>query len=375
MQHIRINKATYKILLCFIIILLLPTHAAGEVVPITELQDKLDNISEEEKTVLTELFSLEQDMAALEADELKITDEIAHLQKSIKQLENSIEEKQSDYDRQCEILKKVLVNYQRRGPASYLEILLQAEDLSSFIKSLNIIKDISHNTSELLEALKKGQKELKDKKYGLEKDYALLEQKQTILAQDLHKKQLLQQQKKEYLASLKQDSEHYQEKLEMVSSMWEDCTKLFPDISKEITDIIGAGNFTLEDLHIKYGFLNIAGYIEEETFNSILTDNTKLPKTIFRFEEGKVVIEVPEERLLLKGNFHITGDSAVSFEAEEGYFYDLPLEKASIDEIFKNGPLIINFELIADNVIAIDFKITDVECQDGTLNFIIIPQL
>lgn len=374
MQRMRINKAYCVLLLCFVIILLIPIHAAGEVVPISELKDKLENISEEEKTVLTELFSLEQDIAVLEDDELQISDEITQLQKSIKQLENSIEDKQSDYDRQCEILKKVLMIYQRRGPASYLEILLQAEDLSSFIKSLNIIKDISHNTNELLDSLKEGQKELKEKKSGLEKDNTLLKQKRAKLAQDLHKKQQLQQQKEDYLATLKQDSKHYMEQLEIVSSMWGDCTRLFPEISKEITEIIGAGNFTLEDLHIKYGFLNIAGYIEEETFNKILTDNTKLSKTIFRFEEGKAVIEVPEERLLLKGNFNITGDNAVSFEAVEGYFYDLPLEKASIDEIFNNGPLIINFELIADNVIAIDFKITDVECQEGTLNFIIIPQ-
>jgi len=378
MERIRANKAYYIIILltviCLAFILRVPSHAAGEVAPITELKEKLENISEEEAAVLSELFSLEQEIAALEADELRISDEINQLQRSILDLEKSIQEKQEAYDNQCEILKQVLVNYQRRGPASYIEILLRAKDFSSFIKSLNIIKDISHNTNELLEELKEGQKQLNEKKASLETENALLEQKRTELANDIHKKMQLQQQKEEYLASLKQDGEYYRIQLELVSGMWENCKKLFSEMSKDIADIINAGLFAVDDLNLKLGFFNISGYIEEETFNRVLSDNSNLTETVFEFEEGRVKIEVPSERLLLIGNFVITGKSEVTFEAEEGYFYDLPLEKSSIDEIFMNGPLTINFDLIADDIIVIDFKITDVTSNDGTLDFVVVPQ-
>lgn len=378
MERIRANKAYYIIILltviCLAFILRVPSHAAGEVAPITELKEKLENISEEEAAVLSELFSLEQEIAALEADELRISDEINQLQRSILDLEKSIQEKQEAYDNQCEILKQVLVNYQRRGPASYIEILLRAKDFSSFIKSLNIIKDISHNTNELLEELKEGQKQLNEKKASLETENALLEQKRTELANDIHKKMQLQQQKEEYLASLKQDGEYYRIQLELVSGMWENCKKLFSEMSKDIADIINAGLFAVDDLNLKLGFFNISGYIEEETFNRVLSDNSNLTETVFEFEEGRVKIEVPSERLLLIGNFVVTGKSEVTFEAEEGYFYDLPLEKSSIDEIFMNGPLTINFDLIADDIIVIDFKITDVTSNDGTLDFVVVPQ-
>lgn len=374
-MHRIIKYRVYSVLiLCLAMILLVPSHAAGEVATITELKEKLENISEEEKAVLTELFAIEQDISALEADEKKLAAEIERLQESIRKLTASIEEKQSSYDKQLDILKQVLVNYQRRGPASYLEIILQAKDLSSFIKSLNILKDISHNTNELLTELKEGKTELEEKKSSLEADKTLLRQKLDKLAEDLKIKQQLQKQKEDYLAVLQQDRDNYSKQLELVAGMWEECMRLFPEISEEIKEIIEAGYLTLEDLHIKLGFFTMSGYIDEKTFNKVLADNSKLTQTLFKFEDGRVVIDVPQERLLLRGKFIITGKSAVSFVADEGYFYDLPLEQTSIDELFANKGLTIDFERIADDVITINFKITDVGSEEGRLSFVIVPQ-
>lgn len=374
-MHRIIKYRVYSVLiLCLAMILLVPSHAAGEVATITELKEKLENISEEEKAVLTELFAIEQDISALEADEKKLAAEIERLQESISKLTTSIEEKQSSYDKQLDILKQVLVNYQRRGPASYLEIILQAKDLSSFIKSLNILKDISHNTNELLTELKEGKTELEEKKSSLEADKTLLRQKLDKLAEDLKIKQQLQKQKEDYLAVLQQDRDNYSKQLELVAGMWEECMRLFPEISEEIKEIIEAGYLTFEDLHIKLGFFTMSGYIDEKTFNKVLADNSKLTQTLFKFEDGRVVIDVPQERLLLRGKFIITGKSAVSFVADEGYFYDLPLEQTSIDELFANEGLTIDFERIADDVITINFKITDVGSEEGRLSFVIVPQ-
>jgi len=363
-----------SLMLFFAIMLSAASHAAGEVVPITELKDKLESISEEEKKVLAELFSLEQEIIALEADERKLSEEIKQLQKSIKQLEESIEEKQEAYDNRCQILKQVLVNYQRRGPASYIEILLQAENLSSFIKSLNILKDISRNTRELLDELKERQRELIDKKAALEEENVLLVQKRAELEADISKKLQLVRQKEDYLESLKQESEYFSQQLELVLRMWDNCLKLFAEVSKEITEIINGGYITAEDLNIGFGFFSISGYIEEDTINDALSEHSRLSNTIFRFEDGRAIIEVPDERLKLIGDFVVTGNKEVSFQAQEGYFFDLPLEKSSIDEIFSNGSLTINFEQIADDIVFIDFRITDVSCEDGKLGFTVIPQ-
>lgn len=375
MERIKKMKACYILMLSFLIMVIIPSHAAGEVVPITELKDKLENISEEEKKVLSELFSLEQEIAGLEADEQKLSEDINQLQNSIKQMESLIEENQSSYDKRCDILRQVLVSYQRRGPASYLEILLQARDLSDFIKSLNIIKDISHNTNELLNELKQKQKELKEQKSSLEQENALLEQKRNELEKDIEDRMQLQKQKEDYLAKLKEESTYFEEQLELVTDMWEKCKTLLPDLSREITDIISGGYVGLEDINVNFGFLKISGNISEDTFNNVLSEYGRLTKVTFKFEDGRVLIEVPEEKLLLVGNFEITGESKVSFVADEGYFYDLPLEKSSLDEIFGNGSLTIDFNQITEGVITIDFKITEIGSQEGGLYFTITPQL
>lgn len=375
MERIKKMKACYILMLSFLIMVIIPSHAAGEVVPITELKDKLENISEEEKKVLSELFSLEQEIAGLEADEQKLSEDINQLQNSIKQMESLIEENQSSYDKRCDILRQVLVSYQRRGPASYLEILLQARDLSDFIKSLNIIKDISHNTNELLNELKQKQKELKEQKSSLEQENALLEQKRNELEKDIEDRMQLQKQKEDYLAKLKEESTYFEEQLELVTDMWEKCKTLLPDLSREITDIISVGYVGLEDINVNFGFLKISGNISEDTFNNVLSEYGRLTKVTFKFEDGRVLIEVPEEKLLLVGNFEITGESKVSFVADEGYFYDLPLEKSSLDEIFGNGSLTIDFNQITEGVITIDFKITEIGSQEGGLYFTITPQL
>jgi peptidoglycan hydrolase CwlO-like protein len=349
-------------------------QASGEVGPITDLEDKLGSISEKEKAVLNELFTLEQEIDSLEQEEGRINGDMEALQKQIAALGKKIDEKQQDYDMQLEILKKVLVQYQRGGPASYLEILLNADSLSEFIKSLNIIKDISHNINELLSSLETDKKVLKEEKSQLDDKNVLLEQKKNELAQNLRDKQKVQQAKEDYLASLKEDRKFYEDQLNNVKQVWEDCRSLFGTMVNEITDIIGSGYFTMEDLNLEYGIFTVQGCLKEETFNRILSEKSSLPQTILHFNEKQVVIEVPEKHLILNGNFIIDGESAIRFEVESGTFYDMPLVASAIEELFQNGPLMIDFKSIAGDMVIIDFKINEVESKAGTLNFVIMPQ-
>jgi peptidoglycan hydrolase CwlO-like protein len=370
----RINKLIAIAAAFILFLLLVPIQASGEVKPITDLEDKLTNISEEEKAVLEKLFALSQDIDALEQEEAVINGEIDALQQQTDQLGKEIVKKQSDYDKQLDILKQVLVSYQRGGPASYLEILLRAEDLASFLKSINIMKDISHNVNELLTSLQDGKKELQRKKDQLEADKVLLKQKEEELTANIHTKQQKQEEQETYLASLQEDRAFYQDQLDSVSQMWDNCKKLFPAVSKEISDIVGAGKFALEDLNLEYSLFSISGSLKEETFNQILSDNSALTLTFFHFEDDQVVIEVPEEHLVLKGNFIISGKNAIQYEVTEGTFYDMPLEAASITELFQNGPLLIDFSKVTGEMTIIDFTLTEVQSTQGELDFVIIPE-
>lgn len=375
MPHNKKLRNLIVMILTFVLItVLIPIHASGEVAPITDLEDKLDGISEEEKAVLEELFTLQQEIDALEQEEDNINSDIDELKSQITGLEKEIENKQEDYDLQLDILKQVLVQYQRGGPASYLEILLNADSLSEFIKSLNVMKDMSHNVNELLTGLQEGKKELQAEKSRLADKNVLLEQKKNELAENIHNKQQVQQEQEAYLASLKEDRTFYEEQLGNVKQIWADCQTLFSSMVVELTRIISSGYFTVEDLNIEYGFFAAQGNLQEDTFNRVLSENSTPLQIIFHFEENQVVIEVPEKHLVLYGNFVIAGESAIEYEVDSGTFYDMPLEASAIEELFVNGPLMIDFKSIAGDLDIMDFKISEVESKDGTLNFIIIPQ-
>ncbi|MDD3174643.1 MAG: hypothetical protein PHF63_13445 [Herbinix sp.] len=372
-SHRKRNIIITFVLIVTLIGVIVPIRVSGEVKPITEVEDKLEGITKEEKAVLEELFSINQKIEELELEEEKINGEINTLQQQINELTGEIEAKQKDYDFQLDILEQVLVDYQRGGPSTYFEILLSAEDLSTFLKSINVIKDISHNMNDLLASLEDGKKALQTEKESLDLKAVELEQKKTELAQNLSNNQELQEDKKTYLAALQENKAYYKEQLGNLETMWEDCQSLFPKLADEITETINEGYFAWDDLNMDLGFLNMNGYIEEDTFNGILEENTKISKTKFLFKENKVILEVPEEHLVLTGNFIIAGKSAIQFEVLEGTFYDMPLEKASIEELFENGPMLIDFNLISEGIITVDFTLNKVESQEAKLAFDISP--
>lgn len=354
--------------------IIIPIHAYGKVKPITAVEDTLEGISEEEKSVLKELFSINQKITELEAEAEKINKEISSLKQQMKDLEEKIDEKQKDYDSQLSILKQVLVKYQRGGPSTYLEGLLGAKKLSSFLKSMNAIKDISHNVNDLLVDLEAGKKVLQEQNQKLKEKDAALEIKQLELTENLNKNVTLQKEKETYLASLQEEKAYYAEQLGNLQTMWENCQSLFPKLAKEITDTINEGYFTFDDLNMGSGFLNMKGYIEEDTFNGILSENSELANTQFGFEENQVILSVPKEHLVLIGNFIISGKSAIKFEVMSGTFYDMPLEKASIEELFAKGPMLIDFGLISKGIITIEFTLNEVESKEKKLTFEVSPK-
>jgi peptidoglycan hydrolase CwlO-like protein len=348
-----------------------PLPASGEVASIEDTKDKLEHISEEEHKVLEQLFLITKEMEALEVEQTKIANEMKALKEEISDLEASIDRAQKDYDSKLEVLQEVLVYYQRGGPATYLEILLNAESFSEFLKSLNVIKDISHNVSELLTSLEEGQILLKLQKEQLDNKVVMLENKQLELEQNMRERETARQEQETYLTGLNENRVYYEEQLSNLQLLWDDCKKLFTNIVSETTRIIGEGYFTAEDLNLGFGLFTMPGAIEEDTFNSVLNDNSDMTETFFHFRDGEVVLEVPELHLILQGNFVIEGDRAIRYEVTEGTFYELPLDELSMRILFEQGPFVIDFAAITNGIEIVDFTLQEVTSQEKRLSFVI----
>ena len=352
---------------------LFPNMASGEVKPITEIKEKLEGISEEEKKILKELFTIRQEIYEKEKEEARISGEINILEKDIDKIRIGIDEKQKDYDDNLQLLKQVLQLYQRGGPASYLEILLGAKDLRTFLNGLNLIKDISRNVDELLTSLEEDKKNLQDEKAILDSQMIQLEQKMIDLQRPIEEKLALKLKMEEYLANLLEEKEDYEEQLKDLEQLWGECKLLFSNIVSEMTRIVGEGHFKDEDLNLSLGLFRINGLIHEDTFNRIIKEHSNLPETNIHFSQDQVQIQVPDWKLVLTGNFIIEGNTSIRFVVKEGTFYGLPLEESSLEELFEQGPLFIDLKDMAGDMVTIDFYLHDVDTLEDNLKFTIIP--
>lgn len=353
------------------ILMAAPLRVSGEVAPIEDTKDKIENISQEEMEVLEKLFVIVKEVEALEQEESKLNIEVTDIKSQISELETVIEDTRKEYEGEKELLRQVLIYYQRGGPASYLEILLKAESFGEFLKSLNAIKDISHNVSGLLDSLEASRQKLQGEKEQLDGKAILLKKKQYELGQKLKEREAAEQEQETYLSGLKENRIYYEEQLQNLQLLWEDCRTVFTNTVAETTRIIGEGYFTAEDLNLGMGLFTMPGAIEEDTFNRVLNENSEIAETYFYFKEKEVVLEVPTLHLKLLGNYVIADESAIRYEVNSGTFYDLPLDELSIKALFEKGPLIIDFAAITGDIEIVDFILQEVNSEEGRLAFVI----
>jgi len=111
--------------------------------------------------------------------------------------------------------------------------------------------------------------------------------------------------------------------------------------------------------------------VHEDTFNRVINENSNLADMKFSFEKDLVRIEIPDNNLVLEGTFVIREKTALEFVPESGTFYNMALEPESIEELFRNGPMIIDFEKVAQDTITVNFELKEVVTGDGYLYFTI----
>ena len=365
-------KSSLIIVLVFSLgLLIAPSKATGETQAVTEAMEQLEGISKEEQETLEKLFLYTQEIEEMERQQTSINKEIERLVIDIDSLDKSIAKEEENYISNLELLELLLISYQRSGPASYLDILLSANDLTSFIKSLNLIKDITRNTRELLDSIEEIRLYLEEKKEELSQNKSLLEIRRGELeVAIINVKSLLEEQEK-YLDSLEEKRELYEEHLDNLKFMWDNIKDLFSEIVGEFSRIVREEHFTMDDLKIEFGFMSIKGALHEDTFTRILNDNTALTDMYFSFNNDGVIVDVPEYKLTLRGYFIIQDSYSLLFVPEGGSFYDMALEIESIEELFSRKPLFIDFESIIGDMLTIDIKLKDVYTEDGYLKFTI----
>ena len=166
---------------------------------------------------------------------------------------------------------------------------------------LNIIREFSHSTGEVLDSIEEEKTKLVLDEENLRQEKARLEAKRDELIEVLGLKLKLKQEQEAYLESLNDEKDQYQAQLNELEKSWDELKILFAEISNEFPKIIQNGNISMEDLNLSFTFTSIKGSISEGKVNEIVKTNPNLPEMVFDFTEDDVKIELPEKRLILMG--------------------------------------------------------------------------
>jgi len=343
---------------------------AGQAAPFSEAAEKLTGLTEKERAAVLTLFTLVRQIEELEREEADIVRETEATAREMLLLESSVAEEAARYDVKQVALRQLLRSYQRMGPSTYLEIILDSNSLADFLRRLSILRDITHNTGRLLDLLAESRNALSAKKAGLAEKHRSMTEMQEQLKETLAQKKQGKIELEVYLASLQEEREYYQEHLAGVQQAWARLLTLFPEVTRAFSRIIAEGNLPREALRTSFTFYGIKGSIDDTTLNQIITAYPGLPNLVFAFKPGEVEIKVPENHLVLTGSFVILEEHTLQFQAIEGSFFGMPLKPGSLEDLFRKHPLSLNLKpLLAGS------GIRSVEILNGQLELQIIPVL
>ncbi|MDF2840675.1 MAG: hypothetical protein K0Q99_1447 [Clostridia bacterium] len=343
---------------------------AEQVEPPSPNQEGLLDISEEEKQILQSLFTLTQEIQVLENEEKKASGELEAARTELAVLESLIAIEEEDYGKKQEALKRFLKIYQKMGPGSYLEIIMDSDNLSTLLRRLNTLRDLTRNTGKLLEQLDERKVSLSSKKVKLAETLVMIKERQEHSKEALAEKLKLKEEKETYLASLKDQSLLYQEYLKSLEKMIAELKPLLQQAGKEFSSIITDGSLSRDALKLSISLFNVKGTMEEKTFNNMISKQPSLSEMVFTFHNDEIEIGIPNKKLILFGSFVINEVNTLSFQAEKGSFYGMPLEPGYIEELLNEGELTLDLKpLLGKNTLQ------SIKLREGYIELNIKPSL
>ncbi|MDA8227918.1 MAG: hypothetical protein M0T74_09545 [Desulfitobacterium hafniense] len=342
---------------------------AGTEVFFPETIEKMAGITEMEMETLQKLFLQVQEIEEMEKEAKGIAGDIDKIIKEIEGLQRSIADEEIAYAKKKENLKQLLKSYQRIGPGSYLEIVLESKDLTEFLRRINTLREITRNTGELLEQLQNIKEKQATEKMRLTEKLVSMEDKQAQLVESLAKEKQLKKVLQNDLASLSEERLHYKEYLTDLQQKWDDLKPFFSNTASEFSRMIEEGSLPQDAFQLSFGILGIKGTIGDKKLNEIIASNPQLPEMEFSFHKEKVQLSIPEKNLVLKGNFDIQEGHTLRFQVTEGSFYGMALQSEAIEELFRKGDMMINFKSLLGS-----FTLRSVELKDGYLELSVRPE-
>lgn len=333
-------------LITVLVISILTCVLTGQADPFSAVQEKLEGISVEEKKMLEQLFIILQEINLMENEGERIAQEIEDINNDVKILEKEITKEEDEYKIKQNGLGQVLKSYQRMGPVSYIGIILESDSLSSFLRRINILRDLTRDTGELLKKIEESKTRLIDRNKKLKDSIKMLEERQKELKQALEKANKLKADLEKHISDLGEEKELYKSYLTDMQIAWDEAKATFSKTAENFSKIVEGSSLSSEDLNLSFSINGVRGSLKENTINDIIAKQSDLKDMVIDFQPEKIQIVLSDKNLKLSGKFIIEEGYYLVFQAEEGSFYDMKLEPGSIEELLRENKLVLDLKAL-----------------------------
>jgi peptidoglycan hydrolase CwlO-like protein len=361
-------------LIILLIFATLFTYSFGQLVDpnqsMGEINTTISQLSEEEIQILESLFLIQQEVRELEIKQERTELEIEDLEKKIGNIEDEISGLEQSYDNNLDVMEDVLKSYQRKGPLSNLQLILSSDSLSTLIKRINSIRDLSRNTNELLVTLENEKEELVSIKLELDETLEIIQERRVQLLKTIEDKTATIQRLQDSLQNLQEEKERYEGYLSGLNDSWDQVKPIFLQTIQGITDTVESGQLPESMLNVRISLTGISGRIFDEELNDELSKKDYPTPAKLLFHEDHVRLVMPDLNLNIRGNLIILDNTTLRFEITDGEYMGLALEESAVMDLFDFGYLDLKFEKLLGNN-----TIRSIDLQDGYMDLQIRPSL
>ncbi|MFO7611881.1 MAG: hypothetical protein R6W99_05260 [Clostridia bacterium] len=311
-----------------------------------QAREKLSQITEEEKEVLEDLMVLASEIELLDTRLAQADLAIKTYESDISDKEALIALKSASYEKARYNLGEILRKRQRAGAASTINILLGSSSLRDLIRRINLLRDLSRNTSDLMEEIESMRKNIASEKSVLEKLKSDMEHEKAEINKIHEEKTKAIDTLAAYLNSLESEKAYYQEYLESLEEVWSNLKVLFAETIDAFTGIIESGDMPEDTVEVIFSLFNTRGRIYQDKFNAILSGRNDLPALVFGFFTDRVTLDFPEYEVSLVGKFDLVDSSTIQYLVSGGSFYGLELSESSLADLFSKSDLVFSLKSV-----------------------------
>lgn len=163
-----------KLFVCMLILSFILTAGAGSLAFADDLQDQMDQVTEEKNAVSSEMADLTEKVEAAQSEVNQIQKNIEEKQAQIDQAVAEIEQTKIDIENRQTGLNNRLRTMYKNGSIGYLDVLLGSNSISEFLNNVEMIQRIYRNDQNTLVELEEQHKLLEEKQAVLETERAAL---------------------------------------------------------------------------------------------------------------------------------------------------------------------------------------------------------